>query len=213
MAEGLLQRSLHLPTNPIPFLWGEDTFSTRADIPSKKSNTAPYDNEQKRPTVITVESCTRSHTAGNQVAASNAVGNLSYDDICHMTFYYNLAMMVSLPTVFCPNLTLTLVPTGRKRSTLEPELDESHVFVDITIFVFAGVCHDAPSHGTGNLPCHDEDTVRCFDDDGGTFILNAGFGQPSLMKVSVVMFHQPYGAVHRNPVGVHVGQAHENGNH
>ena len=33
------------------------------------------------------------------------------------------------------------------------------------------------------------------------------------MKVSVMVFHQPYGSVHRNPVGMYVGQAHEYGNH
>ena len=113
----------HYICQRIQFLsYGGGYFQHASRHPIEKIEYGSYDNEQKRPTVITVESCTRSHTAGNQVAASNAVGNLSYDDICHITFYYNLAMMVSLPTVFCPNLTLTLVPTGRKRSTLEPNL-------------------------------------------------------------------------------------------
>ena len=119
------------------FPMGEDTPKARADIPSKKSNTAPS-------TIIsTAQWYWPWNAAPVAIHPQMRLQQVMELGICRVMMFaiincmflnkrekrnqplvcpQSCAMMVSLPTVFCPIFTLTSVPKGRYRSTREPNL-------------------------------------------------------------------------------------------
>lgn len=93
------------------------------------------------------------------------------------------------------------------------ELDETEVLVDVAILALGGISHDTSCYGSGHLAHQYFLCVGCLDDDGRAFVLAAGFRQPGLMEVAVVMAHHLDVAIDGEPVGMDIGDTHEDGNH
>lgn len=87
------------------------------------------------------------------------------------------------------------------------------MFVDTAIFVFDGIGYDASGYGAGYLSDEYFVSLRCFDDDCGAFVFGAGFGEPGFVEIAVVVDDFFDDAFHGEPVGMDVGDGHEDGYH
>lgn len=93
------------------------------------------------------------------------------------------------------------------------ELDESHMLVDVALFVLMGIGHDAACHSSSYLAHEHFLSLRCLDDHSGTLIFGAGLGQPGLMEITVVMDYFLDETFYGKPVGMDIGDAHEDRDH
>ena len=93
------------------------------------------------------------------------------------------------------------------------ELDESHVVVDIAFLSFLGIGDDASCHGSSHLAYEDFVSGCSLYDNRGAFVFGRSLWQPCLFEVSVVMAHHLYESLHGKPVGMDIGDAHEDADH
>ena len=87
------------------------------------------------------------------------------------------------------------------------------MLINVTLFIALCIGHDATRNGSGNLTYQDFLTLRRFNHDGGTLVFGAGLWKPGFVEIAVVVLHFLDNAFNGIPVGMHVGDGHEDGNH
>ena len=87
------------------------------------------------------------------------------------------------------------------------------MFVDKAVLSLLGVGNDAARHGSGNLSAEYLLAVRSGEQDVGMLVFLTGLRQPCFMIVAVKMSDELHLAVDREPVGMDIYNAHEDGNH
>ena len=78
---------------------------------------------------------------------------------------------------------------GEEKVHPAAQFDEAQVFVDVAVFAFLGVSHDAACYGTGNLAAEDVRPVRRCDDGIGVLVRLAWLWEPSLVVVTLKIIH------------------------
>ena len=75
---------------------------------------SPQDDEQDSRFVVGLECHYCCNTSGKEIAGGDKIRNMACNAVCHKyCFYLSLAIMVSLPVVFCPNCTQGSEPNGK----------------------------------------------------------------------------------------------------
>ena len=87
------------------------------------------------------------------------------------------------------------------------------MLVDEAIVSSLGIGDDSARHGSCYLSRHDGLTAGCLDDDGGAFVVGACLGEPCFHELAVLMADMGHDSVDGVPVGMDIGDAHEDGNH
>ena len=85
--------------------------------------------------------------------------------------------------------------------------------VDIAFLSFLGIGDDASCHGSSHLAYEDFVSRSRLYDNRGAFVFGRSLWQPCLFEVSVVMAHHLYESLHGKPVGMDIGDAHEDADH
>ena len=93
------------------------------------------------------------------------------------------------------------------------ELNEAHVVVDIALLTFGGIRDDATRNGSCHLPHKDIVARGGLDDNRRTLILRGSLGKPCTHEVAIMMTHLTHDSLHGKPVGMDIGDAHEDADH
>ena len=87
------------------------------------------------------------------------------------------------------------------------------MLVNIALLVRLGIGDDAAGHGSGYLAYQDILASGSGNHHVGMLIFLAGFGEPGLVVVAILVMNELYLAVDGEPVGMHVERTHEDGDH
>lgn len=206
---------------------GDETFNLRAANPSKKSNMAPAIMKHNAVPYLSAKANLTAMQPQVRLHSVIMFGMCFFIKLCDRGYGgTSLLVLGNLVwerlecgqhgAVAYGGLTenyLDVCVGGQKDVDTAAKFDEAEVFVNVALFVAACVGDDAASHGAGNLPDEDFAIPLGVDYYGGSLVFEACLGQPCFMEIAVLVFYFLDDAVYGKPIGMDVGQGHENGDH